>query len=46
MPVPQENSVFVEQASCLFLIRVQNVRYYPFTLPNFQLPIANLLPQI
>ncbi|WP_242718676.1 hypothetical protein [Microcoleus vaginatus] len=46
MPVPQENSLFVEQASCLFLRMVQDVRYYPFPLPNFQLPIANLLPHI
>src|SRR4028119_1380893 len=27
MPVPQENSLFVEQASCLFLRMVQDVRY-------------------
>ncbi|MEG4305364.1 hypothetical protein QUB16_22005 [Microcoleus sp. D3_18a_C4] len=39
MPVPQENSVFVEQASCLFLIRVQNVRYYPIAASQF--PITN-----
>ncbi|MEG5185564.1 MULTISPECIES: hypothetical protein [unclassified Microcoleus] len=26
MPVPQENSLFVEQASCLFLRMVQDVR--------------------
>ncbi|WP_333484844.1 hypothetical protein [Microcoleus sp. K1-B6] len=25
MPVPQENSLFVEQASCLFLTMVQDV---------------------
>ena len=28
MPVPQENSLFVEQASCLFLRIVQDVRLY------------------
>jgi len=27
MPVPQENSLFVEQASCLFLRMVQDVSY-------------------
>ncbi len=26
MPVPQENSLFVEQASCLFLRMVQDVK--------------------
>ena len=28
-PVPQENLLFVEQASCLFLRMVQDVSYYP-----------------
>ncbi|MBW3585697.1 MAG: hypothetical protein KY448_07570 [Cyanobacteria bacterium 0813] len=28
MPVPQENSLFVEQASCLFLRMVQDVRFF------------------
>gem|GEM_PF-5646983 len=28
MPVPQENSLFVEQASCLFLRMVQDVSLY------------------
>ncbi|MEG4484310.1 MULTISPECIES: hypothetical protein [unclassified Microcoleus] len=27
MPVPQENSLFVEQASCLFLTMVQDVSF-------------------
>jgi len=27
MPVPQENLLFVEQASCLFLRMVQDVRF-------------------
>ncbi|MEG3904051.1 hypothetical protein QT987_18935 [Microcoleus sp. SVA1B4] len=27
MPVPQENSLFVERASCLFLRMVQDVSY-------------------
>ncbi|WP_445249478.1 hypothetical protein [Microcoleus sp. OTE_8_concoct_300] len=28
MPIPQENSLFVEQASCLFLRMVQDVSLY------------------
>ncbi|MEG3905078.1 MULTISPECIES: hypothetical protein [unclassified Microcoleus] len=28
MPVPQQNSLFVEQASCLFLRMVQDVRFF------------------
>ncbi|MEG5185727.1 hypothetical protein QUB28_18320 [Microcoleus sp. B4-C3] len=46
MPVPQRVNFLVEQASCLFLRMVQNVIFYPFPLPNYKLPIANLLPQI
>ncbi|MEG3929360.1 hypothetical protein [Microcoleus sp. T3_D1] len=30
MPVPQENSLFVEQASCLFLRMVQDVIFNGF----------------
>ncbi len=30
MPVPQENSLFVEQASCLFLTRVQHLSNQDF----------------
>src|SRR6476469_2685723 len=30
MPTPQQNSVFVEQASCLFLRMVQDVSYIAF----------------
>ncbi|MEG4202886.1 hypothetical protein QUA20_03005 [Microcoleus sp. Pol7_A1] len=32
MPVPQENLSFVEQASCLFLRMVQDVRYNRYSL--------------
>ncbi|MEG4430751.1 hypothetical protein QUB21_10255 [Microcoleus sp. AT9b-C4] len=42
MPVPQENSLFVEQASCLFLTMVQDVRsnsvfYLKISEPNSNL---------
>ncbi|MEG4307591.1 hypothetical protein [Microcoleus sp. D3_18a_C4] len=33
MPVPQENLLFVEQASCLFLTRVQDVSRSDYPLP-------------
>ena len=32
MPIPQENSLFVEQASCLFLRMVQDIRFNRFKL--------------
>ncbi|MEG4171751.1 MULTISPECIES: hypothetical protein, partial [unclassified Microcoleus] len=32
MPVPQENSLFVEQASCLFLRMVQDVSFNRLSL--------------
>jgi hypothetical protein len=32
MPIPQENSLFVEQASRLFLRIVQDIRLNPFKL--------------
>ncbi|MEG5163821.1 hypothetical protein QUB37_25915 [Microcoleus sp. AT3-A2] len=32
MPVPQENLLFVEQASCLFLRMVQDVRLTAFDM--------------
>ncbi|WP_293145342.1 MULTISPECIES: hypothetical protein [unclassified Microcoleus] len=39
MPVPQENSSFVEQASCLFLKMLQDVSYtagflFPMSIPQ------------
>ncbi|MEG4273549.1 MULTISPECIES: hypothetical protein [unclassified Microcoleus] len=33
-PVPQENLLFVEQASCLFLTRVQDVSRSDYPLPT------------
>ncbi|MEG3929258.1 hypothetical protein [Microcoleus sp. T3_D1] len=33
MPVPQENLLFVEQASCLFLRMVQDVSRSDYPLP-------------
>ncbi|WP_333153185.1 hypothetical protein [Microcoleus sp. B9-D4] len=33
MPIPQENLLFVEQASCLFLRMVQNLSYIGIIKP-------------
>ncbi|MEG4373596.1 MULTISPECIES: hypothetical protein [unclassified Microcoleus] len=43
MPVPQENLLFVERASCPFLRMVQDVSYIRYIrranpLPNFPFP--------
>jgi hypothetical protein len=42
MPVPQENLLFVEQASCLFLRMVEDVRCNLSTLPELKAEIINV----
>jgi hypothetical protein len=44
MPVPQENSLFVEQASCLFLRMVQDVSLIRDFTRKFTLCGTGILP--